>query len=305
MPFQSFGSRLSLCLIASVMPCPLMFSIAGTANGNRLRAEPERDRDRHRRQHVGGVVFLVDGLVADHGPARGLDDFDVEPVLLVEAERRGHDDRRGAGDRDEADLEVLLLAARLRQRLRSPSSAGRIATAPRARWRHRPISERRAARHLSERPPASRRRRPRPRSACPRSGPGPPRNAAFARHDRARRRSDAGRRRSRFSAAARHRRDRRMWTLLAPLCRTGRPAVPAAPQICTARPLFVRSGGTEHARSMPLCLLRGHRSASPSSIGSDGSRDHSFQEPKYIRTSFTPAFFSARKVFEARAPLKQ
>ena len=44
---------------------------------------------------------------------------------------------------------------------------------------------------------------------------------------------------------------------------------------------------------------------SPSSIGSEGSRDHSFQEPKYIRTSFTPAFFSARKVFEARAPLKQ
>ena len=44
---------------------------------------------------------------------------------------------------------------------------------------------------------------------------------------------------------------------------------------------------------------------SPSSIGSDGSRDHSFQEPKYIRTSFTPAFFKARKVFEARAPLKQ
>jgi len=44
---------------------------------------------------------------------------------------------------------------------------------------------------------------------------------------------------------------------------------------------------------------------SPSSIGSDGSRDHSFQEPKYIRTSFTPAFFSARNVFEARAPVKQ
>ena len=33
MPFQSFGSRLSLCLIASVMPWPLMFSIAGTVNG--------------------------------------------------------------------------------------------------------------------------------------------------------------------------------------------------------------------------------------------------------------------------------
>src|ERR1700731_2967864 len=43
----------------------------------------------------------------------------------------------------------------------------------------------------------------------------------------------------------------------------------------------------------------------PSSIGSDGSRDHSFHDPKYIRTSFTPAFLSARKVLDARAPLKQ
>src|SRR5260370_1052627 len=33
MPFQSFGSRLSLCLMASVMPWPLMFSIAGTVKG--------------------------------------------------------------------------------------------------------------------------------------------------------------------------------------------------------------------------------------------------------------------------------
>ena len=40
-------------------------------------------------------------------------------------------------------------------------------------------------------------------------------------------------------------------------------------------------------------------------IGSDGSRDHSFHDPKYIRTSFTPAFLSAKNVFEARAPLKQ
>ena len=68
-----------------------------------------RDRERHRRQHVRGVVFLVDGLVADHRPAGGLDHFDVEAVLGIEAHRRRHDDRRGAGDRDEADLEVLLL----------------------------------------------------------------------------------------------------------------------------------------------------------------------------------------------------
>src|SRR6516225_11504587 len=37
----------------------------------------------------------------------------------------------------------------------------------------------------------------------------------------------------------------------------------------------------------------------PSSIGSEGSRDHSFQEPKYMHTSLTPAFFRARKVFAA------
>ena len=77
-----------------------------------------RDRDRHRRQHVRGVVFLVDGLVADHRPAGGLDHLDVEAVLLVEAHRLRHDDRRRAGDRDEADLEVLLLdRAALREHL--------------------------------------------------------------------------------------------------------------------------------------------------------------------------------------------
>ncbi len=43
----------------------------------------------------------------------------------------------------------------------------------------------------------------------------------------------------------------------------------------------------------------------PLSIGSSGSRLHSFQDPKYIRTSFTPACFSATSVLDARAPLKQ
>ena len=40
MPFQSFGSRLSLCFMASVMPWPLMFSIAGTVNGIALAPSP-------------------------------------------------------------------------------------------------------------------------------------------------------------------------------------------------------------------------------------------------------------------------
>ena len=138
--------------------------------GDRIGAGAHGDRDRHRRQHVRGVVFLVDGLVAHHRPAGGLDHFDVEAVLLVEAHRLRHDDRRGAGDRDEADLEVFLLERpALRQTPRSRSRAGRIATRPPARSRRRPISGRRGARRPAETSRASRRRRPRLRSASPRS----------------------------------------------------------------------------------------------------------------------------------------
>ncbi len=77
--------------------------------GDRVRADAKRDRERHRREHVRRVVFLVQRLVADDRPAGRLDDLNVQPVLLIEAERMRHDDRRGAGDRDEADLQVLLL----------------------------------------------------------------------------------------------------------------------------------------------------------------------------------------------------
>ena len=38
----------------------------------------------------------------------------------------------------------------------------------------------------------------------------------------------------------------------------------------------------------------------PVSMGMVGSRDHSFQEPKYMRTSSMPASLSATMVFEAR-----
>ena len=89
------------------------------SEGNGVGTQAQRDRDRHRRQHVCGVVFLVDGLVADHRPAGGLHHFDVEAVLGIEAHRRRHDDRRGAGDRNEADLEVFLLGrASLRKHFR-------------------------------------------------------------------------------------------------------------------------------------------------------------------------------------------
>src|SRR5690242_21359840 len=64
--------------------------------------------ERHRREHVGGVVFFVERLVANDRPAGGLDHFDVQSMLAVEAHWVRHDDGRGAGDRDEADLEILL-----------------------------------------------------------------------------------------------------------------------------------------------------------------------------------------------------
>ena len=89
-------------------PLPVDVLDRGHGKRDRLCAQAQCDRNRHRRQHVRGVVFLVDGLVADHGPAGGLDDLDVKAVLGVEAERCRHDDRGCAGDRDEADLEILL-----------------------------------------------------------------------------------------------------------------------------------------------------------------------------------------------------
>ena len=49
----------------------------------------------------------------------------------------------------------------------------------------------------------------------------------------------------------------------------------------------------------------GLSSGASDSMGSEASRDHSFHEPKYMRTSVKPACLSARKVLEARAPLKQ
>jgi hypothetical protein len=95
------------------MAWPLMFWMVITLVGDGFEPDAHRDGDRHRRQHVRGVVFLVQHLVADQRPAGGLDHADVEALLLVEAQRVGHDQRAGAGDRDEADLEVLLLQAAL------------------------------------------------------------------------------------------------------------------------------------------------------------------------------------------------
>jgi hypothetical protein len=76
--------------------------------GGRHRSGAQRHRQRHRGQHVAGVVFAGQRLVARNRPAGGLDHLGIEAVALIEAQRLRHDDRRGAGDRHEADVEVGL-----------------------------------------------------------------------------------------------------------------------------------------------------------------------------------------------------
>ena len=77
--------------------------------GLRGRARAHRHRQRHGRQHVAGVVFPRQRLVAGNGPTGGLDHLDVEAIARIEAHRLGHDDRGCAGYGDEADVQVCLL----------------------------------------------------------------------------------------------------------------------------------------------------------------------------------------------------
>ena len=60
-------------------------------------------------QHVRGVEFAIDELVAHRGPRGFLARHDLDAVLLVELHHRRHDHRRAVGERNEADLHFLLL----------------------------------------------------------------------------------------------------------------------------------------------------------------------------------------------------
>lgn len=193
-------------------------------------------------------------------------------------------------------LRAFFSGARPRQRPRSPPEVERTARSRPGRSRPPPISGRHAALRPVGTWRAPQRKQRHPDSAAPRCWPA--RIATPAPPDRARPRSDAHRTRSlRAIACDRNRRDHRM--SCAPLCHCHR----RRRRFRVIRPARCRTG----RRSCPryAALVSFASIGSPSSIGSAGSRDHSFQEPKYIRTSFTPAFFRARNVFEARAPLKQ
>jgi hypothetical protein len=90
------------------MAWPLMFWMVATRIWRGIAAHAHGHGHGHGREEVRGVVFLVDHLVADQRPAGRLVERHVQALLAIEAQRVGHDQRRRAGDGDEADLEVLL-----------------------------------------------------------------------------------------------------------------------------------------------------------------------------------------------------
>ena len=74
----------------------------------RVAAEPGRHRQRDRHHLLRHVELAVDHLVADERDARDLLQGDLETFLRVSAELLAVDQWRGAGDRQEADIQLGL-----------------------------------------------------------------------------------------------------------------------------------------------------------------------------------------------------
>ena len=78
----------------------------GHIHGRGIGTQPHADGQWHGRQKVRRVIFLVDHLVANQCPTRRFGHLHIQALLAVEAQGVRHDERGGAGDRDEPDLEV-------------------------------------------------------------------------------------------------------------------------------------------------------------------------------------------------------
>ena len=74
----------------------------------RDRSDAHRNRQWHRRQHMCRVDFPVDRPISDHRPPGRSFDRRIQTILLIEPQRFRHDDRCGAGDRNEADAQIFL-----------------------------------------------------------------------------------------------------------------------------------------------------------------------------------------------------
>jgi hypothetical protein len=91
------------------MAWPLWFSVISTAMSFLGPADAQVHAVDQAVQHMGKVQFAVDQLVAHAGPAGFLGGDDLDAVFLVEAQHRGHHHAGAVGQRDEADLDLLLL----------------------------------------------------------------------------------------------------------------------------------------------------------------------------------------------------
>ena len=116
------------------------------------RTQAQRHGQRHGRQEVGGIELAVQHAVADGPPARRLHELHVQPLLFVQAQRVGHDERGGAGDGNEAQLEVFFLR---RARGRRAILRHRFLQAHQCPgWQHRGNGGTRCARpHRPQKPP--------------------------------------------------------------------------------------------------------------------------------------------------------
>ena len=92
---------------------------AGNIRIGRGRSDAERHRQGKCQNDVGSIELGIDQFIADQRPSRRSNQVDVEALALILAHGMRQQQRRGAGDRNEADVEFGLfrLARLLRQGL--------------------------------------------------------------------------------------------------------------------------------------------------------------------------------------------
>ena len=110
--------RIAIVLVLQCQRDRLTVDVLDRRHPHRLRRRPHPhgNRQRHRRQEVRRIELAVQHLVTHQRPAGCLDQRNVQPLFGIQPHRIGHDQRRCAGDRDETNLEVLLLERRGRLR---------------------------------------------------------------------------------------------------------------------------------------------------------------------------------------------
>ncbi len=108
-PLHVFGALHTLVLVVEGDGLAVDVLYCRHEIGDLLGSSPEGDGKGHGAQHVSCIYVFIDGPVADHGPAGGPPYFGVEAVFFIETHGLRHNDRRGAGNGDEAYRKIFLL----------------------------------------------------------------------------------------------------------------------------------------------------------------------------------------------------